>query len=185
MQSLQIALSKLTLNLTEIENHQSVKELLSTEKSLRNESRRFRTQTLAHLKRPLRRLRDLSERGEVPLGSDARDALKQYIDSPYRSFLSRKAGPYLETILKNLRDATSSGKLGFKPRKATRVLGQLDQLTSTNEISPQQAEGRRLLSLRRKLFEDANCKALYESRKGIIDQIEKVKIQIRDDEEKQ
>ena len=183
-ESLRNALSKLISDLTEIENQQSVKELLSTEKSLRGDSRRFKTQTLAHLKRPLRRLRDLSERGEVPLSSDARDALKLYINSPYRSFLSSKTGPYLGTILDTLRAATTSGKLGFKPRKATRVLAQLDQLASTDNLSRLQNDGRRLLALRRKLLEDANCKILYRSRRGIADQIEQVKIDIGDAEEK-
>lgn len=183
-ESLAQASVKLAEELAQIENDPLVKELLSTERSLRNESRRFKTEKLAHLKRPLRRLRDLSERGEVPLSSDARDALKRYIDSPYRSFLSSKTGPYLPGILDNLRTATSSGKLGFKPKKSSRVLSQLDQLSLGDELALRQSEGRKLLSRRKSLFGDTNCRSLYESRKQTIEQTDRVKMRIRETEEK-
>ncbi len=182
--SLQTIATKLSLDLEKADNHPLVKELLATEKSLRNETRHFKTESLAHLKRPLRRLRDLSERGEVPLTPDARNALKLYIASPYRSFLSSRTGPYLNAILENLGNATRSGKLGFKPRKAARVLTQLDQLSSTDELGLLQTEGRKLLARRRTLFENAECKSLYESRKQLMERLDKVKIELKDNGEK-
>jgi hypothetical protein len=182
---LRIVASKLSLDLDKVENDPMVKELIATEKNLRNESRRFKAESLAHLKRPLRRLRDLSERGDVPLTPEAREALKLYIDSPYRSFLSGRAGAHLNSILENLRISTNSGKLGFKPRKAARVRTQLDQLLSTDELAVRQLEGRKLLSKRKKLSENADCKRLYDSRKDIIEQIAKVKAEISDSEERE
>ena len=164
------ASATLASNLDKIENDPLVKELLSTEKSLRNESRQFKTEQLAHLKRPLRRLGELSERGEVPLAPDAREALRHYIVTPYRSFLSERTGSHFVSIMENLRVATTSGKMGLKPRKAARVLAQLDQLTS-NETSRLQTDGRRLLSRRKQLFQNPNCRSLFESRKEIIDQM--------------
>ncbi len=174
----------LAQELDKIENNPLVKELLFVERSLRSESRHFKTENLAHLKRPLRRLRDVSERGEVPLSPDAREALRSYIDSPYRAFLSSKTGPYLRGILDNIRTATVSGKLGFKPRKASRVLSQLDQLTSGIELDLRQSEGRRLLSRRRSLLGDVDCKSPYESRKQIIERLDRAKTETRDCEER-
>jgi hypothetical protein len=162
-----------------------VKELLSTEKSLRNESRQFKTEQLAHLKRPLRRLGELSERGEVPMGPDARDALRHYIVTPYRSFLSERTGSYFVSIMESLRVATTSGKMGVNPRKAARVLAQLDQLTSGDEASRLQTDGRRLLSRRKQLFQNPNCRSLYESRKELIDRMGKEKKAIEDVMEKE
>jgi len=170
----------LSTRLVQVENDPLVKELLATEKNLRNESLRFKTQHLAHLKRPLRRLRDLSQRGEVPLASDAREALAHYIESPYRSFISDGTGSYFSGIMESLRAATSSGKLGFKPRKAARVLAQLDQISSSNETGNLQADGRRLLARRRELIRDPNCKTLYESRRDIIREIAKAKGEMED-----
>ncbi len=161
--------------LEKLENNALVRELLAVEKNLRNESRHFRTENLAHLKRPLRRLRDLSERGEVPLGLEEREALGLYIQSPYRSFLSSKAGPHLKTILENLRGALGSGKLGFKPRKTARVLAQLEQLASTGELLVRQTEGRSLLTRRRKLLQDSNCRSMFELRKQTLEKLETVK----------
>jgi len=183
-ESMKTASATLASNLDKIDNDPLVKELLSTEKTLRNESRQFKTEQLAHLKRPLRRLGELSERGEVPLGPDARDALRQIIVTPYRSFLSERTGSYFVSIMESLRVATTSGKMGLKPRKAARVLAQLDQLTS-NETSRLQTDGRRLLSRRKQLFQNPNCRLLYESRKEIIDQMGREKKAIEDVMEKE
>ena len=183
-ESMKTASATLASNLDKIDNDPLVKELLSTEKNLRNESRQFKTEQLAHLKRPLRRLGELSERGEVPLGPDARDALRQIIVTPYRSFLSERTGSYFVSIMESLRVATTSGKMGLKPRKAARVLAQLDQLTS-NETSRLQTDGRRLLSRRKQLFQNPNCRLLYESRKEIIDQMGREKKAIEDVMEKE
>jgi len=183
-ESMRTASATLASNLDKIDNDPLVKELLSTEKSLRNESRQFKTEQLAHLKRPLRRLGELSERGEVPLGPDARDALRQIIVTPYRSFLSERTGSYFVSIMESLRVATTSGKMGLKPRKAARVLAQLDQLTS-NETLSLQTDGRRLLSRRKQLFQNPNCRSLYESRKEIIGQMAREKKAIEDVMEKE
>jgi len=183
-ESMKTASATLASNLDKIDNDPLVKELLSTEKTLRNESRQFKTEQLAHLKRPLRRLGELSERGEVPLGPDARDALRQIIVTPYRSFLSERTGSYFVSIMESLRVATTSGKMGLKPRKAARVLAQLDQLTS-KETSRLQTDGRRLLSRRKQLFQNPNCRLLYESRKEIIDQMGREKKAIEDVMEKE
>ena len=183
-ESMKTASATLASNLDKIDNDPLVKELLSTEKTLRNESRQFKTEQLAHLKRPLRRLGELSERGEVPLGPDARDALRQIIVTPYRSFLSERTGSYFVSIMESLRVATASGKMGLKPRKAARVFAQLDQLTS-NETLRLQTDGRRLLSRRKQLFQNPNCRLLYESRKEIIDQMGREKKAIEDVMEKE
>jgi len=183
-ESMRTASATLASNLDKIDNDPLVKELLSTEKNLRNESRQFKTEQLAHLKRPLRRLGELSERGEVPLGPDARDALRQIIVTPYRSFLSERTGSYFVSIMESLRVATTSGKMGLKPRKAARVLAQLDQLTS-NETLSLQTDGRRLLSRRKQLFQNPNCRSLYESRKEIIGQMAREKKAIEDVMEKE
>jgi len=175
----------LSAELVKLENNGLVSELLTVEKNLRSESRHFRTENLAHLKRPLRRLRDLSVRGEVPLGLDEREALGLYIQSPYRSFLSSKAGPHLQSILENLRGALGSGKLGFKPRKAARVLAQLEQLTSTGELLVRQTEGRSLLARRRRLLQDSNCRSMYELRKQTLEKLETVKSEATEVQAKQ
>lgn len=174
----------LSKEIDEVENQAVLNELLDIERSLRSEGRHFRTENLAHLKRPLRRLRDLSLRGEVPLGLDEREALGLYIESPYRSFLSKRSGPFLVGILGSLKTALVSKKLGFKPKKTTRVLAQLEQLTSTDELYLRQERGRTLLVRRRKLLEDPNCRKLYESRKEMQVKMAEARKAIAEVEEK-
>ncbi len=146
--------------------------VLEIERELRKESREFRSDTLAHLQRPLRRLRDLSQRGEVPLEVAEREALALYIELPYRTFLSKQSGAFLKPILGSLRKAMDSGKLGFKPRKASRVLTQLAQLVSTDSLEAKQKHGRELLSKRWRLLQNPDCKALYSSRKEALRRLE-------------
>ena len=86
--------------------------------------------------------------------------------------------------MESLRVATASGKMGLKPRKAARVFAQLDQLTS-NETLRLQTDGRRLLSRRKQLFQNPNCRSLYESRKEIIGQMAREKKAIEDVMEKE
>jgi len=147
-------------------------EVLEIERELRKESREFRSDTLAHLQRPLRRLRDLSQRGEVPLGVEEREALGLYIELPYRTYLARATGLYLKPILGSLRKAMDSGKLGFKPRKAGRVLAQLDELVSTDSLETRQTRGRELLARRSKLLRNPECNALYASRRETLRNLE-------------
>ncbi len=100
------AVKELLSEMEKITSNDSLKQVLEIEKE-------FRTDTLTHLRRPLRKLRDLSQRGEIALRAEEREALGEYIQSPYRSFLSRNSGPYLTPILTNLKSALDSGKMGF------------------------------------------------------------------------
>jgi len=158
-----------------ITSNDSLKQVLEIEKELRKESREFRTDTLTHLRRPLRKLRDLSQRGEIAIRTEERDALGEYIQSPYRSFLSRNSGPYLTPILTNLKSALASGKMGLSHRKTTRVVVQLDQLTTTEHLAEKQSKGRTLLGQRQRLLHDPNCKNLYLERKIVLKKIEEGK----------
>jgi hypothetical protein len=155
-----------------IASNNSLKQVLEIEKELRKESREFRSDTLTHLQRPLRKLRDLSQRGEIALRSEERDALSEYIQSPYRSFLSRSSGPYLEPILTNLKSALDSGKMGLSHRKNARIAAQLGQLTTTEHLTQKQTKGRSLLGQRQRLLQDQNCKNLYLDRKTVLKKIE-------------
>ncbi len=113
-------------------------EVLEIEKELRKEGRAFRGETLAHLKRPLRRLGDLSQRGDFAMGPDEREALSKFIESPYKSFLSHKTGQFMASILENMRKAIDSGKMEFKPKKTGRVSAQLKQLVGTAHLGEMQ-----------------------------------------------
>ncbi len=162
----------LSSELEKITSNDSLKQVLDIEKELRKESREFRTDTLTHLRRPLRKLRDLSQRGEIALRSEEREALGEYIESPYRSFLSRNSGPYLTPILTNLKSALDSGKMGLSHRKTTRVVAQLDQLTTTEHLTLKQGKGRNLLGLRQRLLREPTCKNLYLERKVVLKKID-------------
>ncbi len=168
---------KLESERDEVSNRSPLREVLEAEKRLRAESKEFRTVNLAHLQRPLRKLRDLSQRGEVPLGVDEGAALEKYIGSPYRSFLSRESGRHLAAILQNMRSALQSGKMGFKPRKAARVKAQLDQLLGGNTLSEKQQRGRALLSRRWTFLKEPSCNKLYLARKGLIRRLEEARLQ--------
>ena len=171
-EGLSSATKELASELEKITSNDSLKQVLEIEKELRKESREFRTDTLTHLRRPLRKLRDLSSRGEIALRSEEREALGEYIQSPYRSFLSRNSGPYLTPILTNLKSALDSGKMGFSHRKTTRVVVQLDQLTTTEHLSQKQSKGRNLLGQRQRLLRDPTCKNLYLERKIVLKKID-------------
>jgi len=162
------AVKELSSEMEKITSNDSLKQVLEIEKELRKESREFRTDTLTHLRRPLRKLRDLSQRGEIAIRTEERDALGDYIQSPYRSFLSRNSGPYLTPILTNLKSALASGKMGLSHRKTTRVVVQLDQLTTTQHLAEKQSKGRSLLGHRQRLLHDPNCKNLYLERKIVL-----------------
>ncbi len=175
-QQLAEEIHKLEAERDEVSNRSPLREVLEAEKRLRGESKEFRSVNLAHLQRPLRKLRDLSQRGEAPLGVDVRAALEKYIGSPYRSFLSRESGPHLAAILHDLGSALQSGKMGFKPRKAARVKAQLDQLLGGNTLSEKQQRGRELLSRRWTLLKDPSCKELYVARKSLLQRLEEARV---------
>jgi len=170
-EGLSSTVKELSSELERITSNDSLKQVLEIEKELRKESREFRTDTLTHLRRPLRKLRDLSQRGEIALRSEEREALGEYIQSPYRSFLSRNSGPYLTPILTNLKSALDSGKMGLSHRKTTRVVVQLDQLTTTEHLSQKQSKGRNLLGQRQRLLHEPTCKNLYLERKIVLKRI--------------
>jgi len=170
-EGLSSTVKELSSELERITSNDSLKQVLEIEKELRKESREFRTDTLTHLRRPLRKLRDLSQRGEIALRSEEREALGEYIQSPYRSFLSRNSGPYLTPILTNLKSALDSGKMGLSHRKTTRVVVQLDQLTTTEHLAQKQGKGRNLLGQRQRLLHEPTCKNLYLERKIVLKRI--------------
>ena len=158
-----------------LSNRTPLQEILEIESLLRKESIEFRTATLAHLQRPLRKLRDLSQRGEVQLTMEERSALEKYIVSPYRCFLSRQAGPYIISILGNLRLAMQSGKMEFKSRKATRVTAHLNQLLGSGRLSKMQAHGRELLARRWKILHSPGSRQLYDARKELLRKLDETR----------
>ncbi len=166
------SVKELSTHMDKISSNDTLKQVLEIEKELRRESREFRTDTLTHLQRPLRKLRDLSQRGEITLRSEEREALGEYIQFPYRSFLSRNSGPYLTPILTNLKSALTSGKMGLSHRKTARVVIQLDQLTNTEHLSEKQSTGRSLLAQRQRLLQDPSCKDMYVERRMVFKKIE-------------
>jgi hypothetical protein len=167
--------SELTSKIDQLEANNNLREVLDIEKELRKESRAFRAETLAHLQRPLRRLADLSQRGDYPLGSDEREALSAFVKSPYKSFLSKSTGEYLTRILENMKKAIDSGKMEFKPKKTGRVSVQLNQLIGTAHLIEKQEKGRRLLTRRRELLRNPECKDMYERRKVLLSKIEETR----------
>ena len=175
LEALSSTLKTLSSELYQISSNDSLKQVLEIERELRKESREFRTDTLTHLRRPLRKLRDLSQRGEIALRSEERDALGEYIESPYRSFLSRSSGPYLTPILMDLKSALDSGKMGLSHRKTARVVVQLGQLTTTEHLAAKQSRGRNLLGQRQRLLHDPTCKNLYLERKILLKKIDEGK----------
>jgi len=167
--------SELTSKVDQLEANSNLREVLEIERELRKESRAFRAETLAHLQRPLRRLADLAQRGEYPLGSDEREALSAFVKSPYKSFLSKSTGEYLTRILESMKKAIDSGKMEFKPKKTGRVLVQLNQLIGTTRLTEKQEKGRKLLTRRRELLRNAECKDMYEQRRGVLSKIDETK----------
>jgi hypothetical protein len=172
---LKLSESELTSKVDQLEANSDLREILEIEKELRKESRAFRAETLAHLQRPLRRLADLAQRGEFPLGSDEREALSAFVKSPYKTFLSKSTGEYLTRILENMKKAIDSGKMEFKPKKTGRVSVQLSQLIGTTHLSEKQEKGRRLLGRRRELLRNADCKDMYDHRKSLLSKIEEMR----------
>jgi len=167
--------SELTSKVDQLEANSNLREVLEIERELRKESRAFRAETLAHLQRPLRRLADLAQRGEYPLGSDEREALSAFVKSPYKSFLSKSTGEYLTRILESMKKAIDSGKMEFKPKKTGRVLVQLNQLIGTTRLTEKQEKGRKLLTRRRELLRNAECKHMYKQRRGVLSKIDETK----------
>ncbi len=172
---LKLSESELTSKVDQLEANSELREILEIEKELRKESRAFRAETLAHLQRPLRRLADLAQRGEFPLGSDEREALSAFVKSPYKTFLSKSTGEYLTRILENMKKAIDSGKMEFKPKKTGRVSVQLSQLIGTTHLSEKQEKGRRLLGRRRELLRNPDCKDIYDHRKSLLSKIEEMR----------
>ena len=174
-EQLRASIKELSTKIEQLVADNSLREVLDSEKELRKESRAFRTETLAHLQRPLRRLLDLSQRGDFAIVSEERDALTSFIQSPYKSFLSETTGHYLKPILENMEKALSSGKMEFKPRKTSRVSTRLKELTSSGSLLERQERGRRLLTRRRLLMKDPRCRTLYQKRKETVLRIEETK----------
>lgn len=178
------SIKHLTARVDELTAKTDLHEILEIEKELRKESRAFRSETLAHLQRPLRRLGDLSARGDFAMGSDEREALSKFVESPYKSFLSSSTGPYVEKILANMKNAIDSGKMEFKPKKTGRVSAQLNELIGTPVLAEKQVKGRRLISRRRELLHKTEVKEMYEYRKGLLLKIDETKKQEEQVEER-
>src|SRR6266702_8489425 len=106
------------------------------------------------------------------MGPDEREALSKFIQSPYKTFLSNSAGQHVPKILENMKTAIDSGKMEFKPKKTGRVSVQLNQLIGTTHLAEKQEKGRRLLARRRELLRIAECKDMYDRRKGLLSKIE-------------
>jgi len=174
-EQVQAAVKELTAKVDDLTSKSDLHEVLEIEKELRKESRAFRGETLAHLKRPLRRLGDLSLRGEFAMGSDEREALSKFVQSPYKTFLSSSTGQHVPKILENVKKAIDSGKMEFKPKKTGRVSAQLNQLIGTSHLVEKQEKGRRLVARRRELLRNPQCKEMYEYRKGLLLKIEETK----------
>jgi hypothetical protein len=175
LEKVKVSEKELTSKVDELTSKTDLHEVLEIEKELRKESRAFKAETLAHLKRPLRRLGDLSQRGEFAMGSDERAALSRFIESPYKSFLSKSTGEHVSKILENVKKAVDSGTMGFKPKKTGRVSAQLNQLVGTPHLAEKQEKGRRLVSRRRELLGRPEVKETYEWRKGLLLKIEETK----------
>jgi hypothetical protein len=180
----QASMKELTGKVEELTSKGDLHEVLEIEKELRKESRDFRSVSLAHLQRPLRRLGDLSQRGDFALGSDEREALSKFIMSPYKSLLSNSTGQYVAMILENMKRAIDLGKLEFKPRKTGRVSAQLNQLVGTSHLAEKQEKGRRLVARRRELLAKQDVKEKYEWRKGLLLKIEETRKQEEEVEER-
>ncbi|HEX4919564.1 MAG TPA: hypothetical protein VFV92_02365, partial [Candidatus Bathyarchaeia archaeon] len=142
---------ELTGKVDQLSSGRDLREVLEIERELRRESRVFRSETLAHLQRPLRRLGDLSQRGEFAMGSDEREALARFTVSPYKTFLSKLYGDRVEAVLGDMKRAIEAGKLEFKPKKTGRVSSQLSQLVGTGRLGEMQRKGRGLVARRREL----------------------------------
>jgi hypothetical protein len=176
-EQVQAQLKELTSRVDEITSKGDLREVLEIEKELRKEGRSFRSETLAHLKRPLRRLGDLSLRGEFAMGPDEREALSKFVQSPYKTFVSHTTGDHVPKILENVKSAINSGKMEFKPKKTGRVSAQLNQLIGSAQLAEKQEKGRRLVARRRELLHNPECKKLYDYRKGLLLKIEETRKQ--------
>ena len=184
LEQAQNATRQLSSRVEELVAKSDLREVLEIEKELRKESRAFRSETLAHLQRPMRRLGDLSQRGDYPISSDERDALSKFIKSPYKSFLSNATGQFLESILGNMKKAIDAGKMELKPRKAARISAQLNQLIGTGRLALKQEKGRGLLARRRELLQNPGCKDAYQHRKQLLLRIEEAKGREKEIEER-
>ncbi len=176
-EQVQASMKELTGKVEELMSAGDLREVLEIEKELRKEGRDFRSVSLAHLKRPLRRLGDLSQRGDFAMGSDEREALSKFVLSPYKSLLSKSTGQYVARILENMKKAIDSGKMEFKPRKTGRVSAQLNELVGTSHLAEKQEKGRRLVARRRELLGKKEVKESYEWRKGLLLKIEETRKQ--------
>jgi hypothetical protein len=174
----------LSVKVEELSSKSDLKEILEIEKELRKESRAFRGETLAHLQRPMRRLGDLAQRGDFAILSDERDALSKFIQSPYKSFLSKSTGQYVAGIIGDLKKAIDAGKMELKPRKAARISAQLNQLIGTTHLAEKQEKGRRLVARRRELLQNPECKDTYQHRKQLLLKIEEAKAHEKNLEER-
>ena len=169
------SIKKLIIQTEELASNPLLNEVLAIEKEIRKESRTFRTETLAHLQRPMRRLREISERGDFPIDTEQREALSKYLLAPYKSFLSPASAKYLKPILENMRNAIESGKMEFKPRKTSRISNHIRELITTTQLSEKQRHGIRLLARRRELLQSPECKNMHIQRKEMIARIESEK----------
>ena len=166
---------ELTGKVDQLSSGRELREVLEIERELRRESRVFRSETLAHLQRPLRRLGDLSQRGEFAMGSDEREALARFTVSPYKTFLSKLYGDRVEGVLGDMKRAIEAGKLEFKPKKTGRVSSQLSLLVGTGRLGEMQRKGRGLVARRRELLQVKACRDDYDYRKGLLLSIEEAR----------
>src|SRR6266700_729501 len=76
-----------------------------------------------------------------------------------------------------LRSSSLLTRVSFPNRrkKTGRVSVQLNQLIGTTHLAEKQEKGRRLLARRRELLRNAECKDMYDRRKGLLSKIEETR----------
>jgi len=131
---------------------------------------------LSHLGRPLRKFLSTIERGEFFLPPEYKQLLVNYLDAPFRTFLKEEEGyPALKMILLNVQKAIQEEKLGFREKKAKKVLAQVDSIVNKNSLDRIYDEGRRLIAQRKEELANAHVLEMYRERVSIKKELEELK----------
>jgi predicted nucleic acid-binding Zn-ribbon protein len=177
---LQADISRLRALQIEIEQDPRIKDLAQTRHELVELRSRLVSHELSRLKRPLRKLRSIAERGEYPLPNDQRLELSRFLRKPLTALLAEEEGyALIKAIFSHLQKAVSDGKLRLKQRDERKILQRIESIVKANSLLGIQISGKQILAQRASLLSNKEVLKLSHRSKELVAEISALELRKR------
>ena len=109
--------------------------------------------SLRHLQKPLIKLRNLAQGGQVAIPLEEAKKLDEYLSKPFTAFATEDDGyPLLKNILRKLEEVSVQGKLKLKTSRLRKAQEQIDDALHKDNLIPLQQSCKEEFSQRQQLL---------------------------------